>query len=488
MPVGEREDQPERADHLGGADRLDPRRRVVVGPGHAGRGEGGLGPCELHRAGGEEGEREERVEDPEGDDHEVSSGDRGVCCPRCEPSSCGIPRLRKVQVAEPVEAPRTSAAQTGSSPRAVVGSEHNEGVDVATLRRERLRSHRLSAPAPTIADGRRAHARHAGAGVLGRPAGRSPRARGAPRPCATSMRPSTAARSCGRGRCAARSTSSPRATSPGCCRSPASGSSRKAARGAPRARAIDADELAGPSAPSARCGGGNGSPRKELFAVLEAGGVSTAGQRGYHLLYALSLRGVVCQGPVVPRAGGPTREQYFVLHRRVDHGCRVPGRSARRVLRPLHRLARPGRRARLRVVVGAAARGRRARRRKRHPIASQSSPTTPSRMYVAAGPAPRRSATAPEVWPCRPFEEYYLSYVDRTVPCAPEFLARDRAGHERHRAADPRRARRGRRRLDALGRGGPARRRPDPRAVPPGCRDGCRDRRRPRPLPRLHHG
>ena len=66
---------------------------------------------------------------------------------------------------------------------------------------------------------------------------------------------------------------------------------------------------------------------------------------------------VVCQGPVVPREGGPTREQYIVLHRRMGDGCRVPGRSARRVLRPLHRLARPGRRARLRVVVGAAARG-----------------------------------------------------------------------------------------------------------------------------------
>ena len=47
--------------------------------------------------------------------------------------------------------------------------------------------------------------------------------------------------------------------------------------------------------------------------MLEAGGVSTAGQRGYHLLVSLSLASVVCQGPVVPRPAGPTREQYIVL-------------------------------------------------------------------------------------------------------------------------------------------------------------------------------
>ncbi len=40
-----------------------------------------------------------------------------------------------------------------------------------------------------------------------------------------------------------------------------------------------------------------------------------------------------------------------------------------------------------------------------------------------AGAAPRRSSLAPDVVALPPFEEYYLSYVDRTVPCAPEFLS-----------------------------------------------------------------
>ena len=39
--------------------------------------------------------------------------------------------------------------------------------------------------------------------------------------------------------------------------------------------------------------------------MLEQGGVSTARQRGYHVLVALSLRALVCQGPVVAARGRP---------------------------------------------------------------------------------------------------------------------------------------------------------------------------------------
>ncbi|WP_164861624.1 DNA glycosylase AlkZ-like family protein, partial [Microbacterium sp. CPCC 204701] len=46
----------------------------------------------------------------------------------------------------------------------------------------------------------------------------------------------------------------------------------------------------------------------------------------------------------------------------------------------------------------------------------------PEPKYVVE-PAPQPDGAAPEVVALPPFEEYYLSYVDRTVPCAPEFLA-----------------------------------------------------------------
>lgn len=168
--------------------------------------------------------------------------------------------------------------------------------------------------------------------------------------------------------------------------------------------------------------GGNRLTRKELFEVWEQGGVSTARQRGYHLLVSLSLRAAVCQGPVVPREGGPTREQYLVLTDEwitdaaspadplaeffvryiACHGPAGPRDFSWWTGLPLgvSRTAAEEASARLTMVSG-----------------------EPEPQYVVAGAAPRRSADAPEVVALPPFEEYYLSYVDRTVPCAPEFLA-----------------------------------------------------------------
>jgi hypothetical protein len=47
----------------------------------------------------------------------------------------------------------------------------------------------------------------------------------------------------------------------------------------------------------------------------------------------------------------------------------------------------------------------------------------PEPQYVVAAGLPASSPDAHDVVALPPFEEYYLSYVDRTVPCAPEFLA-----------------------------------------------------------------
>lgn len=168
--------------------------------------------------------------------------------------------------------------------------------------------------------------------------------------------------------------------------------------------------------------GGNRLTRKEMFEVWEQGGVSTFRQRGYHLLVALSLRGVLCQGPVVPRATGPTREQYFVLtddwirdaatpadplaeffvRYIASHGPAGPRDFAWWTGLPLgvSRTAAEAASDRLTVVSD-----------------------EPEPQYVVAGAKPRRNAAASEVVALPPFEEYYLSYVDRTVPCAPEFLS-----------------------------------------------------------------
>ncbi|GAA5095246.1 winged helix DNA-binding domain-containing protein [Microbacterium yannicii] len=197
---------------------------------------------------------------------------------------------------------------------------------------------------------------------------------------------------------------------------------RRQAAAVHRAEGIDGPELErAESAARAALGGGNRLTRKELFEVLELAGVSTMKQRGYHLLVALSLRGIVCQGPVVPRVGGPTREQYIVLADEWIRGSAAPadplaeffarfiqshGPAGARDFSwwtglPLGmaRAAAEAASARL-VVVG----------------------DEPEPQYVLAGARPRRDPTAADVVALPPFEEYYLSYVDRTVPCAPEFL------------------------------------------------------------------
>ena len=53
--------------------------------------------------------------------------------------------------------------------------------------------------------------------------------------------------------------------------------------------------------------GGKALGRAEIFSLFEKGGVSTKGQRGYHLLAHLSISGVLCLGPL------KGKEQAFVL-------------------------------------------------------------------------------------------------------------------------------------------------------------------------------
>ncbi|MEN2740846.1 winged helix DNA-binding domain-containing protein [Microbacterium sp. X-17] len=168
--------------------------------------------------------------------------------------------------------------------------------------------------------------------------------------------------------------------------------------------------------------GGGRLTRKEFADVLAAGGVDPVGQRGIHVLQSLALRGVIVWGPVVPNPSGPTREQYVVLTEEWIDGSAAPadplaeffaryiGSHGPATVRdfawwsglPLGVARSAAEAAGDRLVVAADG-------------------TDPA--YVLAGAGPRRSATAPEVIALPPFEEYYLSYVDRSLPCVPEFGA-----------------------------------------------------------------
>ncbi|MCR2764005.1 winged helix DNA-binding domain-containing protein [Microbacterium sp. zg.B48] len=198
----------------------------------------------------------------------------------------------------------------------------------------------------------------------------------------------------------------------------------RAAAATHRAEGIDADELAKAERVALDAlRGGNRLTRKELFAVLEGAGISTAAQRGYHLLVALSLRALICQGPVVPRAGGPTREQYVV---RTDEWVRDAASPADPPAELFARFIGSHGPAGARdfawwsgLPLGAARAAADAASERLSIVSGDTEP-----MYVAAGPPPRRSSAVHDVLALPPFEEYYLSYADRTVPCAPEFLSR----------------------------------------------------------------
>ncbi len=198
----------------------------------------------------------------------------------------------------------------------------------------------------------------------------------------------------------------------------------RAAAAVHRAEGIDAAELArAERVVMAALRGGDRLARKDLFAVLEAGGIATNGQRGYHVLVALSARALICQGPVVPRESGPTREQYVV---RTDEWIPAPATPPDPLAEFFARYVASHGPAGARdfawwsgLPLGVSRAAAEAASDRLTVFADDGEPR-----YVAAGTAPRRSAAAHDVLALPPFEEYYLSYADRTVPCAPEFLSR----------------------------------------------------------------
>jgi hypothetical protein len=165
--------------------------------------------------------------------------------------------------------------------------------------------------------------------------------------------------------------------------------------------------------------GGERLTREGFTRVLAEGGLDPAGQRGIHLLQALALRGVVVLGPPVPREGGPSREQYIVSAEEWIGDAASPADPTAEML--VRYLASHGP-ATARdfawwsgLPLGAARTAAEAASARLVVVDDAPEPT-----YVVEGPGPRRSGKLPEVLALPPFDEYYLSYVDRTASCAPE--------------------------------------------------------------------
>lgn len=164
--------------------------------------------------------------------------------------------------------------------------------------------------------------------------------------------------------------------------------------------------------------GGNAMTRAELFAVLENASIDPTGQRGLHAVQHLALRGILCQGPVVPRRGGASREQLFVLTEEHIRASASPDDPAAEMF--------------VRYIVGhgpATAEDFAWWAGVTLGTARAAASVSDERIHevdegvFSARTRPRRSPRAASVVALGPFEEYYISYQDRTVACPPEHLA-----------------------------------------------------------------
>ncbi|GAA1470074.1 winged helix DNA-binding domain-containing protein [Microbacterium thalassium] len=199
------------------------------------------------------------------------------------------------------------------------------------------------------------------------------------------------------------------------------------AAAAPRRReGIDEDDLvrAERVVRSALRGGGR-LTRAELFALLDGGGVPTQGQRGYHVLTSLSLRRVVVQGPVVERGGALSREQHIVLFDDWTADAASPDDPVAELFARYIAGHGPATAADFAwwaaLPIGAARQAAEAAADAVEQVPGEGEPR-----FVSASAPPRRSAAASRVIALPPFDEYYLSYADRTGVCDAELL--DRVG------------------------------------------------------------
>jgi hypothetical protein len=169
--------------------------------------------------------------------------------------------------------------------------------------------------------------------------------------------------------------------------------------------------------------GGGRMTRAEVFATLESAGVSPTGPRGYHILFALSVAGVLVQGPVVPRGAVrdgtvPTREQYFVL---VDEWITTSAAPERPVVELFARYIDGHGPAGAEDFAWWSGLPLSVAREAAAESAERLVEVGPGR-FVARN-LPRSRPAAPRVVALPSFDEYYLSYADRSAVRSPEVAA-----------------------------------------------------------------
>lgn len=187
-----------------------------------------------------------------------------------------------------------------------------------------------------------------------------------------------------------------------------------------RSLGIDAEMLRrAESAARSVLAGGNRITRPEFGAVLEGIGIDPSAMRGNHIFSALALRQVVVLGPVVPREGAPARDQYVVAPEEWIADAVEPADPLAELFVRYLRAHGP---AGLGDFGWWAGLPKGLSQRAREGAGDRVAEIEEGLFTVVDSPPRRSSVDAVLALP--PFEEYYLSYLDRTIPCAPEFTQR----------------------------------------------------------------
>ncbi|QAY58869.1 winged helix DNA-binding domain-containing protein [Microbacterium protaetiae] len=164
--------------------------------------------------------------------------------------------------------------------------------------------------------------------------------------------------------------------------------------------------------------GGGRLTRTEALDMLTAGGIDPGAGRGLQLLFALSVRGVLVQGPVVTRTEGLTRDQYLVLAEEWVRDAATPADPVGEMfVRYIigHGPASAGDFAWWAGLPLTAARAAAAR-------AVERVREVEDGVFAASAP-PRREPHVPTVRVLPSYEEYVIAYADRSVAADDAALA-----------------------------------------------------------------
>ncbi|RKE60041.1 winged helix DNA-binding protein [Microbacterium sp. AG238] len=174
--------------------------------------------------------------------------------------------------------------------------------------------------------------------------------------------------------------------------------------------------------------GRNRLTRDEFADLLRGAGIETERSRGNHILSALAVRGVLAFGPVVPREGGPTRDQFLVAVDELPSG-RMPDDPLAEMFVSYMRSHGPARIEDFRWWAGLPI----GMSRRAAEAAGDRVVEVETGLFAAPDAEPGASASTSGSVPGRDggdvvalpaFDEYYLSYADRTTVCDPDLASR----------------------------------------------------------------